>query len=194
MPGAKLRFDADGQRGFLHALVNLEQMRVRFADADPDNFRRAFEGNTPTPFTGRKNAPNPIALSFSRSLSSISSGTSPKKPSVRCIWSGSVQRTPRMSGSRSASNWRVESGRSIATKSRLLISKKVGRPYQTPRSAITPIARGFFLHCSSSSRGRPGVSSIPALVVGAPNQPAIVPRFRRTHRGEPDSQFSWRNR
>ena len=42
MPGAKLRFDTDGQRGFLHALVNLEQMRVRFADADPDNFRRAF--------------------------------------------------------------------------------------------------------------------------------------------------------
>jgi hypothetical protein len=29
-----------------------------------------------------------------------------------------------MSGSRSASNWRVESGRSIATKSRLHISKK----------------------------------------------------------------------
>jgi len=42
MPRPKLRFDADGQRGFLHALVNLEQMRVRFADADPDNFRRAF--------------------------------------------------------------------------------------------------------------------------------------------------------
>lgn len=42
MPGAKLRFDADGQRGFLNAFVNLEQMRVRFADADPDNFRRAF--------------------------------------------------------------------------------------------------------------------------------------------------------
>ena len=42
MPRAKLRFDADGQRGFLHALVNLEQMRVRFADADPDNFRRGF--------------------------------------------------------------------------------------------------------------------------------------------------------
>ena len=42
MPGAKLRFDADGQRGFLHALVNLEQMRVCFAEADPDNFRRPF--------------------------------------------------------------------------------------------------------------------------------------------------------
>ena len=40
MPWAKLRFDADGQRGFLHAFVNLEQMRMRFADADPDNFRR----------------------------------------------------------------------------------------------------------------------------------------------------------
>ena len=42
MPRTKLRFDTDGQRRFLHALVNLEQMRVRFADADPDNFRRAF--------------------------------------------------------------------------------------------------------------------------------------------------------
>jgi hypothetical protein len=41
MPRTKLRFDADGQRGFLYALVNLEQMRVRFADTDPDNFRCA---------------------------------------------------------------------------------------------------------------------------------------------------------
>ena len=42
MPWAQLRFDAGGQRGFLHALVDLEKVRMRFADADPDNFRSAF--------------------------------------------------------------------------------------------------------------------------------------------------------
>jgi len=42
MPGTKLRLNADRERGFLHALVNLKEMRVRFPDADPDNFWRAF--------------------------------------------------------------------------------------------------------------------------------------------------------
>jgi len=44
MPGTKLRLDASGERRFLHALVDLEQMRVRLADADPDNFWRSFCG------------------------------------------------------------------------------------------------------------------------------------------------------
>src|SRR4029079_14034779 len=42
MPWTKLRFDTNRQRGLLHALMNLEQMRMRFAHTDPDNFRRAF--------------------------------------------------------------------------------------------------------------------------------------------------------
>jgi len=45
-----------------------------------------------------------------------------EKLSAKCIWSVCVQRTPRICGSRPASNWRVESGRSIATKSRLLMA------------------------------------------------------------------------
>src|SRR5262249_39703383 len=44
MPRTKLRLNTDGQCGFLHTLVNLEKMRVPFADADPDNFGRAFRG------------------------------------------------------------------------------------------------------------------------------------------------------
>jgi hypothetical protein len=42
MPGTKLRLEAGGERGFLHTLVNLKQVRVRLTDTDPNNFRRAF--------------------------------------------------------------------------------------------------------------------------------------------------------
>ena len=42
VPGTKLRLQPNCERGFLHALVDLEQMWVRLADADPDNFRSAF--------------------------------------------------------------------------------------------------------------------------------------------------------
>ena len=42
MPGAKLRVEASSQRGFLHALVHLEKMRMSATDADPNDFRRAF--------------------------------------------------------------------------------------------------------------------------------------------------------
>ena len=41
MPWAKLRLETGGQGGFLDALVNLKKMWVCFADADPDDFRRA---------------------------------------------------------------------------------------------------------------------------------------------------------
>ena len=40
MPGAKLWLEAGSQRGLLHPLVNLKQVRVRLTDADPDNFWR----------------------------------------------------------------------------------------------------------------------------------------------------------
>src|SRR6266705_2033430 len=42
MPGTQLRLDASGQRGFLHALVHLEKMRMSATNADPNDFRRAF--------------------------------------------------------------------------------------------------------------------------------------------------------
>lgn len=78
------------------------------------------------PLMGRKKAPNWMALSFSRNVRSVRAGlalssfTSPKNPRVRCICSGAVQRTPRIFGSRSTSTFLVDSGRSIATKRRLL--------------------------------------------------------------------------
>ena len=42
MPGTKLRLQPSRERGFIHALVDLEQMWVRLANADPNNFRSAF--------------------------------------------------------------------------------------------------------------------------------------------------------
>jgi hypothetical protein len=47
VPGSKVWFEPGSQRGFLHALVNLEQMRMGLPDADPDNFRRALCGKCP---------------------------------------------------------------------------------------------------------------------------------------------------
>ena len=42
MPRTKFRLETSSERGFLHSLVNLKQVRVRLADADPDNFRSAL--------------------------------------------------------------------------------------------------------------------------------------------------------
>ena len=42
MPWTKFRLETSSERGFLHSLVNLKQVRVRLADADPDNFRSAL--------------------------------------------------------------------------------------------------------------------------------------------------------
>jgi hypothetical protein len=44
MPRSELWFEPGSERDFLHALVNLEQMRMRLPDADPDNFRSALCG------------------------------------------------------------------------------------------------------------------------------------------------------
>src|SRR6266540_6880357 len=54
MPGAKLWFEPGSERGFLHALVNLEQMRMRLPDGDPDNFRGAFCGKDSNANNGQK--------------------------------------------------------------------------------------------------------------------------------------------
>jgi hypothetical protein len=42
MPRSKLRFEPGSECGFLHTLVNLEQMRMRLPNADPDDFRSAL--------------------------------------------------------------------------------------------------------------------------------------------------------
>src|SRR5438034_8974979 len=42
MPRAQIRLQPGNERGFLHAFVDLKQMRVCVADPNPDNFRSAF--------------------------------------------------------------------------------------------------------------------------------------------------------
>jgi hypothetical protein len=54
MPRSKLRLEAGSERGFLYALVNLEQMRMRLPDADPDNFRSALCGKGSDANNGQK--------------------------------------------------------------------------------------------------------------------------------------------
>ena len=54
MPRSKLWLEPGSERGFLHALVNLEQMRMRLPDADPDNFRSALCGKGSDANNGQK--------------------------------------------------------------------------------------------------------------------------------------------
>jgi len=54
MPRFKLWFEPGSERGFLHALVNLEQMRMRLPDADPDDFRSALCGKASDANNGQK--------------------------------------------------------------------------------------------------------------------------------------------
>ena len=54
MPRTKFRLETSSERGFLHSLVNLKQVRVRLADADPDNFWRSFCGKCSDPNNRQK--------------------------------------------------------------------------------------------------------------------------------------------
>jgi len=54
MPGVQLRLQPGGERGFLNAFVDLKQMRVRRADADPDNFRSSLSGKRSDAGNGQK--------------------------------------------------------------------------------------------------------------------------------------------
>ncbi len=47
MPGAKIRLQPGNERGVLHTFMQLKEMRVRFADTDPNYF---------WPALGRKNS------------------------------------------------------------------------------------------------------------------------------------------
>lgn len=47
MEGTKIGFEPGGENGFLDALVQLEQMRMAIVDADPDDFRPTFAGESP---------------------------------------------------------------------------------------------------------------------------------------------------
>jgi hypothetical protein len=42
MPGSQIGLESDGQCRVLHSLMKLKKMGVTFADADPDDFRRAL--------------------------------------------------------------------------------------------------------------------------------------------------------
>ena len=42
MPGAQVGLESNRERGFLHALVELKQMRMTRADANPNDFRGTF--------------------------------------------------------------------------------------------------------------------------------------------------------
>src|SRR4051794_26290310 len=42
MPRTQIGFESDGQSCILHPLVKLKKMGMTFADADPDDFRRAL--------------------------------------------------------------------------------------------------------------------------------------------------------
>ena len=54
MPRTKFRLETSSERGFLHSLVNLKQVRVRLADADPDNFWSAFREKRSDASDGQK--------------------------------------------------------------------------------------------------------------------------------------------
>jgi hypothetical protein len=54
MPWTKLHLQAGGERGFMHALMDLKQMRVRLANADPNNFWSAFRRESSDPDDGQK--------------------------------------------------------------------------------------------------------------------------------------------
>src|SRR5258708_4464052 len=44
MERAQIGLETRGERGFLHAFVQLKQMRMAGADTDPNNFRPTFTG------------------------------------------------------------------------------------------------------------------------------------------------------
>jgi len=44
MKRSQIGFESRPDRGFLHAFMQLEKMRMTGADADPKNVRRAFAG------------------------------------------------------------------------------------------------------------------------------------------------------
>ena len=54
MPRFKLWFEPGSERGFLDALVNLEKMRMRLPDADPDDFRSPLCGKGPDANNGQE--------------------------------------------------------------------------------------------------------------------------------------------
>src|SRR5262249_46468235 len=90
--------------------------------------------------------------------------------------------------SRAASNWRVDSGKSIATKRRLGIKEEnvqrstpnVQRSMKSERDRpIVATTTGFSLRCFSLSRDQPSASAISVSGGALQRQPAIHCRSRR---------------
>jgi hypothetical protein len=59
VPGSKFRFQSRRQGCFLNAFVNLKQMRMTCADADPDDLRRALWRESPCADQGQKKGMKP---------------------------------------------------------------------------------------------------------------------------------------
>ena len=54
MPGSQIGFESDRQSCILHPFVKLKKMRMTFADADPDDFRRTLRWKRSDPLDGKK--------------------------------------------------------------------------------------------------------------------------------------------
>ena len=54
MPRTQISFESDGQRCILYSFVKLKEMRMSFADADPDDFRRALRWKRSNPLNRQK--------------------------------------------------------------------------------------------------------------------------------------------
>jgi hypothetical protein len=54
MERAQIRFETGRESGFLDAFVQLEEMRMAAADADPDDIRPAFGRERPEPGEGKE--------------------------------------------------------------------------------------------------------------------------------------------
>ena len=54
MPGAKLRLQADLKRGFLNPFMQLKKMRMRLANADPNDFHHTLGWKRPNVFYRQK--------------------------------------------------------------------------------------------------------------------------------------------
>src|SRR5436190_19332523 len=70
------------------------------------------------PITGRKNARNEIAASFSLSKLAVVGSTAARNASVRWICDGAEKTRPRQCGSSAARDSAISSGKSMAIKSR----------------------------------------------------------------------------
>ena len=123
MPRAQIGFQSDGERGFLHSLVKLKQMRMARADANPDYFHNALCGGKVPRARKREGKRREIqsrpVLSRKRELAlpRVTSGKNPKgEMDLVVCGPANAANSVDLDRSRSA---RMDCGGSIETKSRV---------------------------------------------------------------------------